>query len=102
MRLATIGAVILALASAFALYAINYDTRSIRKKVQSQERQILKAQSDIAALRAERAHLARPERVAPFARKLGLKPASGMQYVSVPGRRAPSKNFKDRNTAAAP
>ena len=71
MRLMMIGSVVLALVSAFALYAINYDTRSIQKKVHAQNREILEAQADIAALRAERAHLARPERIAPFAAALG-------------------------------
>ena len=60
------------LASAFALYAIKYDTRRLEARVQAQERALEKSESDVTVLTAERAHLARPERLEPLARLIGL------------------------------
>jgi hypothetical protein len=37
----------------------------------------------VSVLTAERAHLARPERLEPLARKLGMAPVSGSQYLRV-------------------
>ena len=64
------------LGSAFALYAINYDTRQLEQRVLMQERAAERALGDIAVLRAERAHLARPDRIEPLARSLGMGPAA--------------------------
>ena len=69
------------LASAFALYAVKYDTRRLEARVQAQERALEKAESDVTVLVAERAHLARPERLEPLARLIGLAPIAGSQYV---------------------
>ena|SRR5438477_6198609 len=69
------------LASAFALYAIKYDTRRLEVRVQAQERALEKAESDVTVLTAERAHLARPERLEPMARLLGLAPITSGQYL---------------------
>lgn len=69
------------LASAFALYAINYDVRGLDQRVLAEERAVEKAHADIAVLRAERAHLARPERIEPLARALGMAPATREQMV---------------------
>lgn len=84
---------LLTLASAFALYAIKYDTRQQETRVQAQERAFEKAENDVAILKAERAHLARPERLEPLARALGMAPATGGQYLRVDldglGKRAP-------------
>ncbi len=74
-------AVVLALGSAFLLYGIKHDTRAIEAQVQARERAIDKAVADIAVLKAERAHLTRPERIEPMARALGLGPATGQQLV---------------------
>lgn len=74
MRTLIFLAVGLTLASAFGLYAINYDTWLIESEVSEKQRQIEAARNDIAVLKAERAHLARPERIAPLARDLGLEP----------------------------
>lgn len=70
-----------AILAAFLLYGIKHDTRALEAHVQAHERAIERAQSDIAALRAERAHLARPERIAPLARAFGLMPPSPEQLV---------------------
>jgi cell division protein FtsL len=79
-----LGTLALTLASAFLLYGINYDTRLLDDRVQAQEREIERARSDIAVLKAERAHLARPERIEPMARALGLRPASERQLAGGP------------------
>lgn len=82
MRIHTIAAMFMALASAFMLYGLNYDTRRLESEVVDLERMAAKARADIAVLKAERAHLARPERIETFARALGLKPASEQQLDS--------------------
>ena len=71
----------LALACAFILYTVSYDTREIEQVVQSKERRIERLRSDIAVLRAEQAYLSRPERIEPLARAMGFEPAKGEQYV---------------------
>jgi len=79
MRMVTISSVFMALASAFMLYGLNYDTRLTAAHVQSLERRAEKARTDISVLKAERAHLARPERIEPLARAQGLGPATEAQ-----------------------
>ncbi len=81
MRLSTIAAVFMAIASAFMLYGLNYDTRQLAAQVQSRERAADDARGDISVLRAERAHLARPERIEPLARAQGLAPVKDNQLV---------------------
>jgi cell division protein FtsL len=81
MRLMNIAALLLALASAFLLYGLNYDTRMIEGRLQAREREAERARADIAVLRAERAHLARPDRIEPLARGLGLQPLSARHLV---------------------
>ncbi len=71
----------LALACAFTLYTVSYDTRELDQLVQSKERRIERLRSDIAVLRAELAYLSRPERIEPLARAMGFEPAKGEQYV---------------------
>jgi cell division protein FtsL len=84
MRIIILGALMLTLASAFVLYSSNYDTRQLEARVEEQERAIEKTRGDIAVLKAERAHLARPERIEPLARALGLGPASEQQLAATP------------------
>jgi cell division protein FtsL len=69
------------LAAAFTLYAIKYDTRRLEARVQAQERALEKAEADVAILAAERAYLARPERLEPLARLIGLAPIAPVQYL---------------------
>ena len=71
------------LASTFALYAIKDGTRRLEARVQAQERVLERVENDVSVLTAEWAHLARPERLEPLARKLGLAPVSGGQYLRV-------------------
>lgn len=79
-RLAAVAAVLLAVASAFVLYAVTYETRRLEQHVAAQARAIEKTRLDIAVLRAERAYLARPERIEEMARKIGLGPIEPRQY----------------------
>jgi cell division protein FtsL len=72
-------------ASAFALYALKYDTRRLELEVQAQERTVEKLQAEIGVLKAEYAHLARPERIEPLARALGLAPITSRQYLRLDG-----------------
>jgi cell division protein FtsL len=74
---------ILALASAFALYALKYDTRRMEMRVETLDRALDRAQEEIALLKAKHAHLARPERIEPLARALGLAPIGPRQYLRV-------------------
>lgn len=85
------------LASAFALYAVKYDTRRLEARVQAQERALEKSESDVTVLAAERAHLARPERLEPLARLIGLAPIASRQYLRIEGR---SVGAPKRDTAS--
>src|SRR5690606_6797780 len=76
----TVSAAFLALSSAFLLYGLSYDTRQLEARVAAQERDVDGARADIAVLKAERAHLARPSRIAPLARSQGLEPLSERQF----------------------
>ena len=69
------------LVSTFALYAVKDGTRRIEARVQAQERALERAENDVSVLTAERAHLSRPERLDPLARKLGMAPVGGGQYL---------------------
>jgi len=71
-----------ALVSAFALYAVSYQTRRNATANQDAAEKIQQLERAIAILRAERAYLMRPDRIEPLARKLGLRPPRGDQFVS--------------------
>ncbi len=83
-RLVTVATVLLAVASAFVLYATSYETRRLELHVAAQVRTLEKTSLDIAVLRAERAYLARPERIDDLARKIGLAPIEPRQYEIIP------------------
>ena len=80
MRILNIAAGFLALSSAFLLYALNYDTRLMEARVQAEAHRLEVLRGDVAVLKAERAHLARPERIAPLAASQGLAPAQAGQF----------------------
>jgi cell division protein FtsL len=101
MRIVILGALMLTLASAFVLYSSNYDTRQLEARVEQQERVIEKARGDIAVLKAERAHLGRPERIEPLARALGLGPASEQQLAATP-EAALARAMNTGSTPASP
>jgi len=68
---------------AFALYAISYRTRQLETANQIREKQIKQLERDIAVLRAERSYLMRPQRLEPLARKLGMRPVRGDQFMAL-------------------
>src|SRR5262249_27763651 len=74
------------LAATVGLYWIKYDTRMLEARVEAQERALEKAENDVRVLTAERAHLARPERLEPLARALGLGPIGAGQYLRLDER----------------
>lgn len=80
---------LLVLASVLGLYALKYDARQLETRVQVQERTLEKLENDVAVLEAERAHLARPERIEPLARALGMAPIGSRQYVRIETPAAP-------------
>jgi cell division protein FtsL len=79
---ATVFASALSLAAAYQLYAENIETRRLEQQVQSAERQRDRLENDISVLRADRAYLARPARIEPAARALGLVPPDAANYVA--------------------
>jgi cell division protein FtsL len=83
MRTVNLVLLILALASAFALYVLKYDTRRMEVRVQGLERSLDQAQEEIALLKAKHSYLARPDRIEPLARALGLAPIGPRQYLRV-------------------
>ena len=89
-RFATVGTVLLAVASAFVLYAMSYETRRLELHVNAQVRTVEKTNLDIAVLRAERAYLARPDRIETLARQIGLAQIEPRQYETIPAAAAPS------------
>ena len=91
MRMPIVGAFALALASAFLLYGINYDTRHFEDRLRDQARAIEEARRDIAVLKAERAHLGRPERIEP----LGACARSAARHRA-PARRCAGGGYRPR------
>ena len=79
MHTLTLAACFLALSSACLLYGLSYDTRFAEARVQSAERTAERLRGDIAILKAERAHLSRPDRIEPLARAQGLRPTAPSQ-----------------------
>ena len=74
---------LLVASAAFALYAIKYDARRIDADVAQIERRMERLEDDIAVLKAERAHLARPVRIEKLARDLGLRMPDARQFVHI-------------------
>ena len=79
-RLLNLAGFMAAFVAAFALYAVKDDTHKLQSRNQRQERLIERTENDIAILKAERAHLARPERIDELARRQGLGPIGAAQY----------------------
>ena len=84
LRWLTAGVALATIAAAFGLAWIKHDGRRLELRLQAQARQIEKAESDIAVLRAELGYLTRPERLEPLARRqLELRPATADQFVRI-------------------
>ena len=84
MPIVNIFSACLMLICAFILYSLNYETRLIESQTRLLERRTNTIRSDIALLKAEKAHLSRPERIEPLARKLGLEPLRAGQILQLP------------------
>ncbi|MEM1372031.1 MAG: cell division protein FtsL [Pseudomonadota bacterium] len=80
-----ISVVILAI-TGFVHYGVNYATRDLERQVASQEKRLKELRRTMSVLKAERAYLARPERIAPLARALGLEPIKLRQIAQGPHR----------------
>lgn len=100
LRLLCVAAMALTIASAFGLYQIKYDTRQLEAKLQVGERSIEKMEGDIAVLKAEKAYLARPERIEALAKKQGLGPIGGHQYM-LPGELQAQVQAGERDASVA-
>ena len=84
MRLAsTLFATALTIASAWVLYAEGSATRRLEAQVQAAERQRERLESEITILKAERAWLARPGRIEPAAKALGLRAPVAGEHVEL-------------------
>lgn len=80
-----------AIASAYGLYAVTTATRRLDHEVSALERQRDRLTAEIGVLAAERAYLARPDRIEPIARLNGLGPLAPDQIVT---RADFEKNYK--------
>lgn len=80
---ATVFALALTLASAYVLYSEGSATRRLEASVQAAERHRERLETDIAVLKAERAHLARPARIEPAARSLGLRTPGPGEHLTL-------------------
>lgn len=87
LRLLAILTGVTAVFAATWLYTLKHDTARLEASVHATARAIEKAEGDIAALKAERAWLGRPERIDELARKQGLEPIQPEQYRRLGGRR---------------
>ena len=81
LRIANTILAVAVMAGAAGLYVVKTDTRRLEAHVHAQERTHERLVEDIAVLRAERAHLARPERLEKFARQIGLRPLHERQLI---------------------
>jgi len=82
LRMFILLAIAAALASAFRLYAVSYQTQQIADQNSRMTSEIAKLSQDITILRAERTYLMRPERIEPLAGKLGMRPVAGRQFMT--------------------
>jgi cell division protein FtsL len=82
MRLLNILAVASLIGSAIYAYSIKYDTMLHAERIAKLKHEIQREQDQVDMLRAEWAHLARPERIEALARKfLDLQPSALNQIV---------------------
>lgn len=80
---------VVCLVAAANLYRVTFQTRAHELALKQAERDLEELSRTVATLRAERDYLARPQAIAPLARKLGLRPARGEQYVPVVAQDGP-------------
>lgn len=80
-RFLTLVSIAITIASAFFLYGVNYRTRSLEHDLRAAEQREEELAREVQTLKADRAFLARPERISKAARELGMRPAQGDQFV---------------------
>ena len=88
LRFLTLGAILSVMASAVLLYVTATETRRLAQIERAQKKKKAKLIRDISVLKAERAYLARPERIAKFAEQLGMRPIRGDQILRPASRSA--------------
>lgn len=91
LRIATGLSFVLAIVSAFVLYATTVSTRQLELEVQAAEQKLERLKSDIAVLKADRAYLARPTRIEPAALQQGLRPNADRIYLNAEGASATAR-----------
>ncbi len=79
LRFLTLGAILTVMVSAVLLYVTATETRRLAQLEKTQKKKKAELIRDISVLKAERAYLSRPERIAEYAKQLGMKPVSGEQ-----------------------
>ncbi|MEM6496807.1 MAG: cell division protein FtsL [Pseudomonadota bacterium] len=79
LRFLTLGAILTVMVSAVLLYVTATETRRLVQLEKTQKKKKAELIRDISVLKAERAYLSRPERIAKFAKQLGMQPVSGGQ-----------------------
>ncbi len=79
LRFLTLGAILSVMASAVLLYVTATETRRLARLEKAQKNKKAKLIRDISVLKAERAYLSRPERIAKYAEQLGMRPVKGIQ-----------------------
>ena len=82
LRILVFAGLLVSLISAFALYATSTDTRRLADEVDKKRRHKERLISSIAVLKAERAFQTRPAAIEPLARRLGMRPIRGRQYIN--------------------
>ena len=80
------------MASAVLLYVTATETRRLVQLEKVQKKQKAKLIRDISVLKAERAYLARPERIAKYAEQLGMRPIRGEQILSPSSQSSRTRN----------
>lgn len=92
LRFLTLGAILSVMASAVLLYVTATETRRLAQLEKTQKKTKAKLIRDISVLKAERAFLARPERIAKYAEELGMRPIRGDQISRPSTNTARSQN----------
>jgi hypothetical protein len=81
LRVLVLAGLVISLLSAFALYSTSTETRRLAEAIEAKESKKQDLIRSIAVLKAERAFRTRPEVIEPLARRLGMRPVRGDQYI---------------------
>jgi len=83
LRFITALSIAFTLIAAAGLYSVNYQTRALEHKLKTARDDLESLTREVETLKAERAFLARPERIEPIARNYGMQPARGEQFLQM-------------------